>query len=601
MAYVQGLTSDSPVISLGKLGFVDIRDSLREYLQSSDVFTDYDFEGSALSTLVDLLSYNSTFYSFYANMVANESFLDTAIKRSSIASLSKPLSYTPASRRAAKAEIEVQSSSNTVVAYGDAILGGGLNWTPLKSTQLISGVKTKIDIVQGNRMQTAPLQDVVDNAIAHQRFRIPHSEIDTTTLKVKVSEGGNNFNEWRSIDSIEGGVAGITAGDKVYFLTSSFDGGYEIYFGDNIVGKSPVHNSQVSFDYLATAGKQGNFITTFTPQINNVSFTSTTIASNGGSDEESTESIRTHAPSFFQTQGRAVTANDFRSLLRQERGGIDSIIWGGEENDPPQYGRVYVSAIYPNGQLLSEEEKNYIIKFFKSKAVVSIIPEFIDPNIIEVSLSGNVYANLENTSSSEADLQVLVTQFVNTYNERLDGFRDDFNFNYWQSLLRETDGGWAGLDDIVINLVKRFTATEIEPINSVTINYRNKLSLPLGVPGFLRSEGAFGCKDDDPRFEGAARFCILRNGGIGNNGTGDDSIIELWIADSDGNAHEQDGYVKPIGSVDWNTGRIQIDGVEIVTDFAVVGDPSDDFVHNYPNSYLFVVNDGVTVDVSSGS
>ena len=165
MAYVKGSTTDNPVIVLGKLDFGDTRSSLKQFLESSNVFTDYDFEGSALSVLLDLLAYNTAFYSFYANMIANESFLDSALKRESIGSLVKPLSYLPTSRRAAQATIKVTSSTDKTLNYGDPFFGNGMNWTPDR-TYKVDGTR-EINLVQGNRMQSVPAQADVDLSLIH--------------------------------------------------------------------------------------------------------------------------------------------------------------------------------------------------------------------------------------------------------------------------------------------------------------------------------------------------------------------------------------------------------------------------------------------------
>lgn len=579
MAYVKGSTTDNPIVSLGKLGFIELRDSLRGYMESSEVFTDYDFEGSALSTLIDVLSYNSTFYSYYANMVANESFLDTAVKKSSLGSLVKPLSYTPVSRRGARAEINLTSSIGKTISYGDPIFGGGLNWTPLKSYKILSGVTTKVEIVQGNRMQTSPVQDIVDSSIHHQRFRIPHEELDTTTLKVSVDENG--WNEWRAIDQVEGNISGVTAGDKVYFLTTSFDGGYEVYFGDNVVGKAPVHNSKVMFDYIISAGEEGNGIVNFTSGIPNVTVNSTVHASHSGVNSESIESIRTYAPLFFQTQGRAVTANDFRSLLRQERKGVISKIWGGEDNNPPQYGRVFVSAYSEEGQLLTDDQKQEIISFFKSKAVVSILPEFADPSFVEISLSDSITIDLDLTYRSRAELEELVFNFIDTYYNP--GFDVSFNLNDLETSLKNLDTGIIGTENLDVKLIKNTYASPSEPVTSVTINYDNPLGVG-GTPGdIVESVNSFQAKHPET---GETLSCVVRDR-LG--------IIQLGTAGGQDPPQFAD-LIADVGSLNRETGTVQIDGVEIYSPFSILARPLNENVYPKASTIFRLVNDGVFLD-----
>jgi hypothetical protein len=567
MVYIKGSTTDNPVINLGKLGFVDIRDSIRDFFEGSDVFTDFDFEGSALSTLIDVLSYNSTFYSYYANMVANESFLDTATKRDSIGSLVKPLSYVPVSKRGARTEIEVSSSGSNVVVYGDAFFGGGLNWTPIKSYNLPDSQNTTIELIQGNRIETPPEQDTVDSGISHQRFRIPHGDIDTTTLKVNVNEG-SGFNRWRIVDEVDGNVTGVTAGEKVFFLTTSFDGGYEIYFGDGVIGKSPVHDSQVSFDYLITAGTDGNGVTSFTTSVDGVSVISTISPSRNGINKESVDSIRTHAPLFFQTQGRAVTAKDYKALLRQERRGIVSKTWGGEDNDPPQYGRVFVSAVAEDGTLLTQEQKDDIVQIFRDKSVVSILPEFVDPSVVEVILNGSVFYNLDETSSSLSELSDKVISFVNNY--RLDTFESNFDFTDFANQLLKLDTGLIG-ETLVVYLRKQFGASESNPINAVSISFSNPLVESGGLVGSVLRSNNFTANINGNQILG-----YLRDDGAGNirHYSSDGTLISLNV-----------------GSVNANTGNVQIDGIEFISNFYVRVRPKSNNVNPKMGIILTLVND----------
>jgi len=574
MAYVKGSTSDSPVISLGNLGFIEIRDSLREYLKSSEVFTDYDFEGSALSTLIDLLSYNSTFYSYYANMVANESFLDTAIKESSLGSLVKPLSYVPVSKRGAKAEINVYSEVGTTIEYGDAIFGGGFNWTPTQTYTIYPNTTTRISIVQGNRTETAPEQSIVDSSIPHQRFRIPSKDADITSLSVLVNEG-NEWSEWRAVET--GSVAGVTAGEKVYFLTSSFDGGYEIYFGDGVVGKAPVHNSEVSFDYLITSGAKGNGIVTFSAS-GNINVTGTVVASHSGANAESPESIRTYAPLFFQTQGRAVTANDFRSLLRQEKHGLISKIWGGEDNDPPQYGRVFVSAIAEDGQFLTQEQKDDVISFFKSKAVVSILPEFVDPEVIKVNLAGEVTVDLSKTSATLDEIVALVVNFINNY--QMGDFGSSFDWGDFYNKLFNLDAGFDG-EQIVVRLSKHINASASNPVTAITIHFSNPIE-QSGVVGDVLWSTPVDCTTDQ-----GVQSCVLRNTTEGT--------IQLGTATSSGGFG--DLIDNNVGSFNIITGRVQIDGAEFLSDFDIFVRPKSRSIFPKMGLILNLVNGGVEIVV----
>jgi len=567
MAYVKGATTDSPVIVLGDLDFNDLKSSLRDYLQNSNVFTDYDFEGSALATLLDLLAYNSTFYSYYANMIANESFLDTALRRDSIGSLVKPLSYVPTSRRGARAEIKVTSSTDKTLRYGDPFFGGGLNWTPVQ-TYKVNGTR-RIEIIQGNRVESYPNPSIVDHGISHQRFKIPHTEIDTTTVKVEVNEG-NGWNVWKNVNDVEDNVAGVTAGGKVFFLTSSYDSGYEIYFGDNIVGKAPVHNSEVKFDYVISAGEEGNGVTSFTTGVNGIIVDSTVTASVGGSDPETVESIRKYAPTFFQTQGRAVTRRDYESLLRQDNKGIIAKVWGGEDNDPPQYGRVFITAIGDDGSLLTDKQKEDIITFARNKAVVSILPEFVDPNTIQVVLDGPVWYNLDETTSSVAELEDKVISFIDNF--PLSTFDEFFHFATFAGDVLQLDSGIVS-ESLIVYLRKAVSASTSSPVESLSIRFGNPIAYSGGIPGDILTSNEFMALVD-----GVERGGYLENGGSGiirHKGT-DGQIIN-------DNA----------GSINIDTGSVQIDGVTFVSNFYIQVLPREKNVTSKIGLILTLINDSV--------
>ena len=336
---VEVYEGDRPYIKLGELEFGKLRTNLRDYLSGSGVFTDYDFTGSAMSTLLDLLAYNSTLYGYYANMIANESFLDTAQREESIYSLVKPLSYLPTSKRGARAEV-VMNGTGTVQP-GDLVVGGGLKWTPVRS-YAVSG-DTVVELYQGQQIDT--VIDTYDATIQHQKFEIPSSDVDTNTLRVFVDNGNGQTDEYLNISNLSGNIAGVTGESKVYFLTTSTSGNYAVYFGDDFVGKTPNDQAVIRFRYFETTGAEGNNIASFTSSISGINVVTTIVPGVGGTDRETIESVRTNAPLYYQAQDRFVTAQDYLVGLRQSTAGVLANVWGGEENDPPNYGRVYVSAI----------------------------------------------------------------------------------------------------------------------------------------------------------------------------------------------------------------------------------------------------------------
>jgi len=576
MAYVQGSTSSDPIIMLGNLDFYEIRDSLKNYLTESDSFSGYDFEGSALSTLLDLLTYNSVFYSYYANMIANESFLDTATKKNSVGSLVKPLSYLPASARGARATIKVTSTQEVNIGPGDAFSGNGMVWTPVRD-YVVNGER-EIDIMQGT-WTIDNHGDFVENSQPHQRFKINSTEgLDTSTLKVYVNETGDGGvgTEWNDVNDIEGGIVGVTAGQKVYFLSSSVDGGYEVYFGDNILGARPNNNSTVTFHFLRTLGERGNGVASFTDNIVDLNVVSTVLGGAGGSNPEDIETTKQRAPLFFQTQGRAVTANDLKTTIIQSNLGLIGNAWGGEDQDPPQYGKVFITAYGDAMNEISNETKEQIKELVTKKCVVSILPVFVDPNMLDILLEGYVYYDPYATTSTQGDLLNIINQYIREYeSNKLNDFESAFNYSEFAVGLLEKDSGFVG-DNIIPYISKSFSASAADPITSISYSVNTELADPGGLEGTV--------------LEGFD-INVMKDGQLQNVYVVDDgnSVIRAYY--SDNNAL----FETSVGSVFYKKGRVQLDGLHIVGDFRIRLRPRTNNVFAKGNILLNLVNDGIVL------
>lgn len=571
MVNVQGFTgANNPVLVLGNLDFQDLKSSLENYMKQSDIFTDYDFEGSALATLIDVLTYNSTLYSFYANMIANESFLDTAVKRESVNSLIKPLSYMPTSRRASKAEVVMNGSGQTI-RFGDLFRGGGQQWTPDRD-YYING-NTVVNLIQGTKIDRIS-QQLVDNSIAHQRFKIPNPEIDTTTLNVYVNEG-NGFNKWSNSGDVVGNISGFTSGSKIYHVRGSYDVGYEIYFGDGILGKKPEHQSEVRYEYLVTSGSNGNEVASFSSTISGVSVTTVQKAGFGGSFEEDIQSIKDNASLAFQAQGRAITSGDYVTLLNQRLGsGIASSVWGGEENEPPNYGRVYVCSLDSNSrQILSDSEKESIISFCKEKAVVSIIPEFIDPVFSDVKVEGAVTVDFNRTYRTAEQIEDLIKEYTATY--PIEIFNATFKFSDYVSGLIDLDEGIVG-ENVELRLSNLIEASEQNKVMSLTIPYFNSFRDPQGTPSStLESENSFIVEENG---EGVLAFMF--DDGLG--------IIKLYDTGSG-------LLLRDIGSVNYRTGLVQIDNLNALSNFRIQVDPEYNTIRSKNNLIIRMIEPEIQI------
>lgn len=587
MAYVKGRTGSNPVIVLGDLDFQKVRTSLRGFLQKYDQFSDYDFEGSALSTIIDLLTYNTAFYSFYANMVANESFLDTATRYSSVASLTKPLSYLPHSAVSSKCTLTVKNNSAsdvTLSPYTSSFTSGGnFNWVPTTFYTVSAGESREIDLQQGT-WQTSPLGVLEQSLQPHQTFSVPTpaspSGTDISTLKIYAQEndsdglvgigdfdGGGVGDEYTNIRQYPEGLEGVTGGTPIYLLTTGYDGGYEIYFGDNILGKLPLDGAVIRGVYLQTSGELANGQTSFLPRAGSqgIQVVNTVTPGVGGLPPEDIESIKIKAPLFFQSQGRAVTANDLVSIITQENTGVIASAWGGEDQDPPQYGKVYISAASVGGGPLTRGQEEAIIELCNKKSVVSILPIFTEPNVINVEIDGEVYYDPFSTTTPASELSNKIGEYVQR--SQIMDFNRSFSYSQFAVGILELDAGFVG-DQLQVRITKLFEASNDEPLTAVSFTANNELAQSGGIAGTILNINDLRIRDEE------------------------DDIVQLYIVDNGNgilNAYRRDNnslYKRNCGSVDYRTGRVQLDGFTIIDNFKIELRPKTNNIFAKANTLL---------------
>ena len=362
-------------IKLSETDFDQVRSSLIDFLRTKEEFTDYDFSGSALSTLIDILSYNTAFFSTYTNFLANESFIDSAQKRDSLMSLARLVGYTPRSRIAARAVLNVTSSQNNIPA-GTAFDGAdtGYIFTTIDNTEL-SNNTGQITVYQN---ESANFTN--NTTFFNGKVTIPE-DVDISSLRVFV--GGVQYTKADRISA-------LNSNSQVFFIDPIYSGAYEVSFGDGTYGVNVPDNSTVLVQYLTPNGiNNANGETKF-------SETGTTIISSitvktpsfGGAERESAESIRTNAPSYFQAQNRAVTANDAEIVFKVDNPEVfDATAWGGEDNNPPQYGRIFLAAIKDaTGATFSASELSEFGAKLQEKMVVGVLPEFKNPTCYDINV-----------------------------------------------------------------------------------------------------------------------------------------------------------------------------------------------------------------------
>ena len=428
----------NPQLNIGNLDFDDIKTSLKEYLKGQDTFKDYNFEGSGMSTLLDVLSYNTLYYAFYSNMIANEMFLDTAQKLSSVISLAKPLGYVVPGARSARARVQVRAAgeSNEIPKYhlftGRDETGRTFNFYTINKfitgADELGGV-AEFDIYQGSKLFRNVNLTLTNN---NTRAFIGRTDIDIRSLTVEVDEPDQSPVEWELSSSAN---ENINSQSKVYFLDRTDSGFYVIFSGtlnDGLntgFGKPLEENSIVRVSYVTSSGELGNGVLNFSSDFSTIAsgetpVFDTTEQSSGGALEPNLDAVKFFAPKTFGAQDRVVTKNDAIAVLAREfipedvtDSSFKVSVWGGEEEEPKKYGRFLFSFLSsdPDGDAfppLSEVLK--ATQLLQQKCVVSILPEYVGPVVVEQQVELEGSTNPSQTNKSITELQSAVTSKLNS-------------------------------------------------------------------------------------------------------------------------------------------------------------------------------------------
>lgn len=496
------MASANSNIQISDLDFNSIKTNLKTYLKSQTVFQDYNFEGSGLSTLLNILSYNTHYNAYYLNMVANEMFLDTAVLRSSVISHAKLLNYTPKSAAAPAAYInvvsnQVSSASLTLPKFtrfqSEAIDGVNYTFITKDSTTVNAVANTatflNVEIVQGEPINWTFPYDVSANP--KQLFVLPDTSIDTSTLLIQVQKS--------SIDtSVETytlcqNVTNINGGSFVYFLQEGLSNNYEIYFGDGILGKSLDNGNIVLISYITTNGNAAasaaNFVLLDNLATGNNSISTTEIASKGAS-KESIDSIKFNAPKSYSAQGRAVTKDDYIAILQNNSLGykFDSInVWGGAENVPPVYGQVFISIKPSGGYALTQTQKDKLINFvIRPVSVITVKPAILDPDYTYLVITANVLYDQKRTTLSSNQLQTIIKSAIQNFaNSTLNTFDSTFSIADLITTVKNSDSSII-TNDCKIQVQKKFYPT-LDVNKSYALNYGTSLTRGVITSGINSS------------------------------------------------------------------------------------------------------------------
>ena len=461
-------------LNVTSLDFDQIKNNLKTFLQSQPDLADYNFEGSALSTIIDVLAYNTFYNSFNANVNMNEIFLDTAQIRNNVVSHAKSLGYVPRSITSAFAEIDVivnapagtPSSLNMPrgTSFSTTLDGKNYSFVNLEAVTIVpaSGIY-KFPAVRVNQGTIRTQSYIVDDTSTAQKYEIPDNNIDTATLivRVKTNAASTDFEIYTLVTNI----VDVTSTTNAYFLQEGIDKQYEIYFGDDVFGRKLVAGNIVELEYLVTDGATSNDATVFKLTGNVSGNTNATVnlvsKAGGGSAAETTDSIKFNAPLSFLSQNRVVTADDYKAIVKNNYTNTESIsVWGGEEQAVPEYGKVFLSIKPKNAETLTESQKQFIKdSILKSKNLVSITPEIVDPDFTFIKLEAFFKYDPNLTSLTAGELKNAVIATITNYNDtNLKKFDGVFRASQVTSAIDATNA--AILNTIMrVNMQKRLTPT----------------------------------------------------------------------------------------------------------------------------------------------
>ena len=498
-------------LDISELDFQGIKENLKTFLSQQDEFRDYDFQGSGMNILLDVLAYNTHYLGFNANMLANEMFLDSASQRANVVSLAKQVGYTPTSAVSSKATIDVLVNN-----------GSGSSITMVRGTKFTSTVDgTAYNFVNNADVSVAPVDGVykfssldvfegtflnfkytVNTSDTEQRFIIPNDDVDTTTLTVKIQESSSDTTT--NTYTLAQGITGLDNTSKVYFLQEVENGRFEVYFGDGVLGKAVADGNIVILDYIVCNRDAPNGASTFTLSgtvggFSNVTITTVNNAA-GGDSPETIKSIKYNAPRDYTSQDRAVTAEDYKVLVKSLYANAQSVqVYGGEDAATPDYGKVYISIKAKSGSNLTELTKENLVKSLKSFAVASVTPVIIDPETTFIVLTTTFKFDSNLTTKDVSTLGTDVLNAITAYNSNS---LEDFSgmFRYSEALKTIDDADPSILSNITKVKMYKFITPTLNSALKYTISYNNAIYNPhsghASSMGGVVSSSGFKINDD---------------------------------------------------------------------------------------------------------
>ena len=545
-------------LKITDLEFDTVKDNLKTFLKAQTQFQDYDFEGSGMSVLVDILAYNTHYMGYYANMLGNEMFLDSSSLRESVVSHAKHLNVMPTSRRAAKASLNFTftptgtPTSLTIAKntkFTTSISGVSYTFTTNRTTSIprtTAGTYTAtgVEIVEGKILNKAY---TVNGADSTQRFVIPNANVDTTTITVTVQNSSTDSTVTTYKDGNSYDVTTIKGTDKVYFLQEVEGQKYELTFGDGAVGKQLSDGNIIFIEYIVTTGTDANQASTFTAVgsvagLSSANYVITTnAAATGASDIQDIESLQFQAPKLFAAQGRACTKEDYEAIVLDGRPDIESItVVPGEDASPVQYGKVFI-AVKPSGNNVFSTASKEIIKssILKKTNVVTVLPEIIDPIFFylkfDVTVNYDPVTNLTDETSLKTNINTSVQAYLQT---NLEKFDQKFRYSQLVQAIDNTNNAIRN-NRTTVKYEQRVTPTTLNTPTTYTLLFNNELEKSSVMSTeFTGTDGlTYQLVDDSLGYIKAARTT--------------DGVVDspkVYLIQPDGSTNQ--------GTIDYTTGKV---------------------------------------------
>ena len=588
-------------LNISDLDFDQIKTNLKTFLQSQAEFQDYNFEGSGLSILIDVLSYNTHYLAYLANMSTNEIYLDSADIRNNIVSLAKMVGYTPTSVRAPRADIDivVNNASGTSLTMNKGtifsttvddvqyqyVTNGDITITPSSGVYRFSNVT----LYEGTLVTFKYTVDVND---PDQKFIIPSDRADTSTLKVSVQNSATDTT--LSTYTFATTLANVSSSSKTFFLQETDDGRFQVYFGDGVTGVKLSDGNIVILEYVVTNTTESNGASSFSLSGNIGGFTDVTLTTNsnsqGGAEAETNESIKFNAPLSYATQNRAVTTTDYETFVKQLYPNAISVsAWGGEDDETPVYGVVKISIKAGSGSTLTQATKNDIIAQLKKYNVASVRPEIVDAETTSVILNSNIRYDSKKTVKTADTLKSNVVTAITNYNSStLQKFDGVFRYSKVVGIIDNVD------DSVVSNITtikirKPFTPT-LNTSARYDVYFRNAFYNPHSghnsdMGGILASTGF--------KVSGNTNEMFLDDDGAGN-------VRRYFLDDSGIKTYANNTQ----GTINYATGQISLNSLNVTSISNIRGSSSTVIeltVIPNSNDIIPVRNTVVEIDVSNSS